>query len=108
VNLRASPAAVVEQPRHRRELLPRRVGALPVQPDQEVLPGQLRRGHPDQQLPAGMPPVALLDRADRGIQRLDHAEPIDQFGDRHQPRVRGQSRIRRADAHPLPAALVIA
>ena len=51
VNRRASPAAVVEdRPGHRGELLPGDVGALAVQPDQEVLPGQLRGRHPDQQL----------------------------------------------------------
>ena len=38
----------------------RRLGALAVQPDQEVLPGQLRRGHPDQQLAAGVAAAARL------------------------------------------------
>ena len=39
------------QPRHRRDLLPGRIGTLAVQPHQEILPGQLRRGQPRQQLP---------------------------------------------------------
>ena len=64
------------QARHRRERLARRIGALPVQPGQEILPGQLRRRDPDQQLTGPEPPVALLDRADRRIQFVDHAEPV--------------------------------
>ena len=56
------------QARHRRELLARRIGALAVQPGQEVLPGQLRRGDPAQQLPGPETPVPLLDGADRRIQ----------------------------------------
>ena len=50
------------QPRHRRDLLASRIGALPVQPRQEVLPGQLRRREPGQQLPGPEPPVPLPDR----------------------------------------------
>ena len=73
----------------------------PVQPGQEVLPGQLRRRHPGQQLPGPEPAVALLDRPDRLIQRLDHAEPAAQLGDRRQARVRRQRRIRRADPRLL-------
>ena len=38
------------QPRHRRQHLPGRVRALPIQPNQEILPRQLRRHDPDQQL----------------------------------------------------------
>ena len=57
------------QPRHRRDLLAGRIGALAVQPGQEVLPGQLRRRDPGQQLPGPEPAFALLDRADRRIQR---------------------------------------
>jgi hypothetical protein len=43
------------QPRHRRDLLPGRIGALAVQPGQEVLPGQPRRRDPGQQLPGPDP-----------------------------------------------------
>jgi len=71
--------------------------ALAVQPGQEVLPGQLRRGDPGQQLPGPATPVPLLDRADRRIQRPDHAEPPAQLGDHGQARVRRQRPIRRAD-----------
>ena len=39
------------QPGHRRQQLPGRIGALPVQACQEILPGQLRRRDPGQQLP---------------------------------------------------------
>ena len=94
------------QPRHRGDLLPGRIGALAVQPGQEVLPGQLRRRDPGQQLPGPETAIPLLDRADRRIQRPDHAEPVTQLGDRGQPRVRRQRRIRRADPHLLtpPAA----
>ena len=88
--------------RYRREDLPGGVGALAVQSDQEVLPGQLRGRHPDQQLSAGEPPIAGLDRPDRRIQSLDHAQPVDQLGHRRQPRHRGQRRVRRADPHPPP------
>ena len=52
-----------------------------MQPHQEVLPRQLRRRDTGQQLPAPKPPVPLLDRADRRIQRLDHAQPPAQLGD---------------------------
>ena len=52
------------QPRHRREELPQelrgRIGALPVQPDPQVLPGQLCGGDPDQQLSTRTPPLAGL------------------------------------------------
>ena len=90
------------QPRHRRDLLPGRIGALTVQPGQEVLPGQLRRGDPGQQLPGSEPAFALLDRADRRIQRPDHAEPPAQLGDHGQARIRRQRPIRRADPRLLP------
>jgi hypothetical protein len=53
------------QPGHRRQLLPGHVGAVAVQPDQELLSGQLRTRHPDQQLRPGEPAVAGLDRPDR-------------------------------------------
>ena len=83
---RARPARWWSQPRHRRDLLPRLISALPVQPDQEVLPGQLGRGDPGQQLPAAEPPLPLLDRADGLIQRRGHAELGAQLGDRGQAR----------------------
>ena len=54
------------QARYRHQLLARGIGPDPVQPDQEVLPGQLRGGHPGQHLPAGEPPRPLLDRPDPG------------------------------------------
>ena len=85
------------QPRHRRQLLPGHIGALPVQPHQEVLPGQLRRRDPGQQLPGPETPVPLLNGADRRIQFFHHAEPITQLSDRRQARVRRQRPIRRAD-----------
>jgi hypothetical protein len=43
-----------------------------------------------------------LDRADRRIQRRDHAELVAQLGDGRQARVRRQRRIRRADPRLLP------
>ncbi len=94
------------QARHRGELLARHVGALAVQPGQEILPGQLRRRDPGQQLPSAIPAIPLLDGADRGIQRPDHAEPAAQLGDRGQTRIRRQRPIRRAGPHLLtpPAA----
>ncbi len=48
------------QSRYRGELLPRGIGALAVQPHQEVLPGQLRRSDPGQQLPGAKAPVPRL------------------------------------------------
>ena len=89
------------QPRHRGDLLACRIGALAVQPGQEVLPGQLRRRDPGQQLPGAEPAIPLLDGADRRIQRPDHAEPPAQLADRGQARVRRQRRIRRAGPHLL-------
>jgi hypothetical protein len=89
------------QARHRRDLLARRISALAVQPGQEVLPGQLRRRDPGQQLPGAEPAISLLDRADRRIQRPDHAQPVTQPRDRGQPRVRRQRPVRRACPHPL-------
>ncbi|WP_448074216.1 hypothetical protein [Georgenia yuyongxinii] len=103
VNRRASPAAVVEAGPATGPSLPGDIGAHPVQPDQEVLPGQLRRGHPHQQLTARQATSALLDRPDRLIQRLDHTELLDQLTDRRQPRVRRQARIRPPDFHSSPA-----
>jgi hypothetical protein len=81
------------QPRHRRELLARHIGALPVQPGQEILPGQLRRRDPAQQLTSAETAIPLLDGADRSIHRPDHAEPAAQLGDRGQARIRRQRPI---------------
>jgi hypothetical protein len=82
--------------------------ALPVQPRQEVLPGQLRRRDPGQQLPGPEAAIPLLNRAHCRVECPDHAEPVTQFADRGQPCARGQRRIRRADprlpALPPPAA----
>jgi hypothetical protein len=90
------------QPRHRRERLPGQISAPAVQPDQEVLPRQLRRRHPDQQLTTCVAPVAGLDRPDRRIQAPNHAQVLDQLAHRRHPRYRGQRRIRRSDPHPPP------
>jgi hypothetical protein len=96
------------QARYRGDLLAGRVRAVAVQPGQEILPGQLRCCQPRQQLPGPEPAITLLNRADRGIQFADYAQPVTQPGDRSHPRVRGQRPVRRADAHltalPLPAA----
>jgi len=101
VKRRAKPVAVVEaSPGTGRQRLPRGIGADPVQPDQEVLPGQLCRRHPDQQLTGTESPVALLDRAHRHVQQPDYVQPVQQLGDRDQTAVAGQARIRRADPHP--------
>ena len=89
------------QARHRRDQLARRIGALAVQPGQEILPGQLRRRDPGQQLPGPEPAFALLDGADRRIHRLDHAQPAAQLSYRGQARIRRQRCIRRAGPHPL-------
>ncbi len=89
------------QPRHRGDLLARRIGALPVQPGPEVLPGQLRRRDPGQQLPSPETPVPLLDGADRRIQFFHHAEPVTQLADHSHSRVRRQRRIRRTGPHLL-------
>jgi hypothetical protein len=45
--------------------------------------------------------IPLLDRADRRIQRLDHAQPVTQLADHSQTRVRRQRPIRRSGPHPL-------
>ena len=55
---------------------PALIGPLMVEPDQEVFPGQLRGGEPDQQLPAGMAAAALLDRSDRRVQSVDHVQSL--------------------------------
>ena len=87
---------------HRGDLLATRIRALAVQPGQEVLPGQLRRRDPGQQLSSAETAIPLLDRADRRIQCPDHAEPPAQLADRGQARVRRQRPIRRADPDLLP------
>jgi hypothetical protein len=46
--------------------------------------------------------VALLDGADRRIQRPDHARPPAQLADSGKTRVRRQRTIRRADPYLLP------
>ena len=89
------------QARHRGDELAGRAGALAVQPGQEVLPGQLRRRDPGQQPPGPEAAVPLLDRADRRIQRPDHAQPVTQLGDRGKARVRRQRPVRRADPRLL-------
>ena len=90
------------QPRHRDQQLPRGIGADPVQAHQEVLPGQLRRGHPGQHLPAGKPAAALLDLSHPRIESLDQAELAAQLGDREHPARTGQRRVVRADLDPAP------
>ena len=82
--------------------LPGDIGADPVQPDQEVLPGQLRRGHPGQHLPAGKPPRPLLDRPHPPIKGRDQAKPLAQLGDREHPARPGQRRVIRPDLDPAP------
>jgi hypothetical protein len=96
------------QARHWRDLLPGGVGAQPVQAHQEILPGQLGRGHPGQHLPAGEPALALLDRPDARIQRADQAELAAQFRHREHPARGRQRRVGRPDpylaAGPAPRA----
>ena len=96
------------QSRHRHQLLPGRVRALAVQPDEEVLAGEWAHAIPGQQLPGAVAAIPLLDRAHRRIQGLDHPQPVAQLADRGHPRVRGQGPIRRADSRlqalPPPAA----
>jgi hypothetical protein len=87
---------------HRGQRLPGLIGALPVEPDQEILPSQLRGGHPHQQLAAGVAAAALLDRPDRRVQPADHIQPLHQLGHRDHARHRRQCRIRRTDPHPPP------
>ncbi len=96
------------QPRHRRERLPRTVGAVPVEPDQEVLPAQLRRGHADQHLPGAEPAVPILDRSHRGVELVDDPEPFGQLGHRGQPGEPGQRLVWRADLHPRAARPLLA
>ncbi len=55
------------QPGHRRQYLPGHIGALAVEPDQEIFPGQLGCRDPDQQLPTAEAPIAGLDRPDRTV-----------------------------------------
>ena len=109
VSRRASPVAVeVARPGTGVTCLAGLVGAQPVQPDQEVLAGQLRGGHPGQHLPAGEPPLALLDRPHPLIQGLDQAEPAAQLGHREHPARGRQRRVIRPDldlaAGPAPRA----
>ena len=90
------------QPRHGGDLLACRIGALAVQPGQEVLSGQLRRRDPGQQLPGAKAAVPLLDRPGHSIDRLNHTQPVTKLTGRGQPRVRRQRPIWRADPWLLP------
>jgi hypothetical protein len=76
-----NPTASRGARRHRRpgEQRTTRVGPDPVQPGQAVRPDQLSRRHPHQQLPAGQPPVAVLDRPDPAIQLGNHPQPAGQL-----------------------------
>jgi hypothetical protein len=56
-----------------------RIGALTIQPNQKVLPSQLRSRQTDQQLTAGVPAIAGLDWIDRRVQQPDHAKPVNQL-----------------------------
>jgi hypothetical protein len=90
VKRRADPVAVVEaSPGTGDSACPAVSARTPVQPDQEVLPGQLCRRHPDQQLTGTESPVALLDRAHRHVQQPDYVQPVQQLGDRDQTAVAG-------------------
>jgi len=73
------------------------VGTTSVQPDQVVLARQLGTRQADEELPAGQATSALLDRADRLIDRINDTDPVDQLGDREHPGDWCQGRIRRAD-----------
>ena len=90
------------QARHRCQQLPGLVGADPVQAHQEVLPGQLRGGHPGQHLPAGKPAAALLDRPHPLIEGRDQAQPLAQLGDREHPARGRERRVVRPDLDPAP------
>ena len=87
------------QPGHRRQRLTGRIGAVAVEPHQEILARQLRRCDPDQQLTRPEPAVTLLDRTDRCIQQLDRIQPVQQLSDRDHPRIAGHRRIRVADTN---------
>ena len=76
---------------------------------QEILPGQLRRRQPGQQLPGSEAAIPLLDRADRRIQRADHAEPPAQLGDRGQDvKKRRTNDLRFAGLGPKPELRLVA
>jgi hypothetical protein len=72
---------------------------MPVEPDQELLAAQLRRGHPDQHLPRGEPAFPSLDRPDRGVEPVDHPDSVAQLGHRGQSGEPGQRLVRRANPH---------
>lgn len=93
-------ATTLEQtPRHRHNPLPRHVHALPVQPDQEALPGRLRHRQPDQLLTCPKPAITLFDRSHRCVQRLDHTQPVHQFIDPRHPGHRRQAGLQRTNAY---------
>lgn len=86
---------------HGREYLLGYIGAVAVQPDQDVLPGQLRTGHPDQQLATAEPPVPGFDwsiaASNSRIIPTRSTSSVTAI-----PENEGRGRIRRADPHPPP------
>jgi hypothetical protein len=98
--LRQLPGGGGRRRGYRLQQLPGRVRPPPVHPDQEVLTGQLRTRHRQQQAAPGHPAATFLDRADRGVQRLPDAQHPIQFGHRGQPGMTGQPDIRRREPDP--------
>lgn len=88
MNFRASPAAVVDaSPGTGVSACPARSARWRSNPDQEVLAGQLRGGQPEQYLACAATTGSGRERPDRGVQPVDHPEPIDQLGDRRKPQI---------------------
>lgn len=89
-----------------RQQLPRGIGAVAVQPDQELLPCKATRSQPGQHLLTGETPTMCLDRPDRRVRPLAHREPVDQLGHCDLAGKLRQRRVRRAEPHPPPRSAV--
>ncbi len=85
---------------HRREELRGGVGPVPVQGVDELAIQKLALRQTGHQLTAADSEGAGLDRADPGIQRLDHPESVHQLTDREHPRRPGQRGVRGPEPHP--------
>ncbi len=104
----AIPYAVVEGGGgDRLQLLARGIGPPPVQADEEVFPGELRRGHGQEQFPAGESALAFLHRPDPRVQGSDQAQHPVGLPEGFEADGGGESGVRGADADPSCALALL-
>lgn len=83
----------------------RGIGPEPVEVRQVVAAGEEALGERHHELPGGQAPVALFDRTDEPVDRLDHPEGPDRLSDTHRSRVARQRSVIGPHHHTRPVVL---